>query len=1378
PCTFISPQATQGQNIMYTWTASQGGQVCSNPNTRTLLGRGPGRFILEVKDLDTGCAVYDTVRLTPAVLPTADAGVALPLTCARDEVTLDASASSQGDSIQYTWRDPMNNVIAGPSNAAITVTGQDTGFYYLEVEIATTGCIAIDSVEVVRDTVAPIAVASPGTDTTFLGCNEMATLTGFSGDNPDNLSVAWVDSNGDTLTTDSVYMTDQIGTYTFQVLNEENGCFSSDFTYVTTDSAVAAVEIVGDPSTDFTCNGLNVVLEGVVTNITPDAFTFEWIASNGAAIEPGTETSLTPEITSPGLVELVVTSDQTGCVSSTSVEVGTNTDPPVIDVTAPDTLDCNTDSVTLDASGSAQGGPYRYQWRNLDLNLPVNGTLTADVALEGNYQFTVLDTISGCLSADTVVVVRDTLPPVFTTGIPDDLTCLSATAEVRTDVQLPFGTYTIQWEAMDGGNIQSGATDTVTVFDAAGTYQLTVTDLSTGCSGTVERTIESFQEDPIAIITNSLVDINCINELDTIDATSSTPNDTIITVTYQWNALQGTITGDPTRNFLPVEGPGIFEFVVTNVNSQCVSRDTAYVFENRDEPVADAGAPLTIACVNTEGVLDGSASTQGPTIRYFWTNSGGDTVGTEIMLPVTLPGIYTLQVLDTANGCSDTDVSTVAADGVPAQIVFGAPTTAGVLDLDCSIDTVAVSFSIANDDTIDVNNLVFEWDGDILTTADPFTVQVYTSGTFTLTATDTTSGCEGINELVVNDLRDLPALVLESSGDINCIQDMSMLSGEGSAAGDSIQYQWLDPTGAEISTSLQATANVPGAYQFIVTNTSTNCVASDTIEIAEDRAPPAIIFDANDTSFQCRDESLLLSAAPSGLPGNFSAIEWSTVNGGVATPIDGTLNASVNGPGVYQLRLVSSANGCDSIATISVAADTLPPNIAVAEPPFVGCPGQSVSLDASQSGSPSDFETISWSTVSGSGTPMPAAGSLVVDVDDAGTYLVTLVSMDNGCQATQEVVVELDPAAPVAQATASNTVVGCGETVTLNGAASSQGSIYDYQWVVLSGGGTVTPDPVDDAIASVMVAGSYQLIVVNVQTMCADTSAVIELGLDPSLVAAAASQDEVACSDSAPISGNAGALPANTTGSWSSLNGASIADAASPSTTVSGLQDGENILVWSLSQAGCPNYSSDTLRITPERAPEAVNDLLTLARGENTATLNVAANDQLQNVSDWTVSVVANPNLGRVTDDGDGDLSYTLNISLLTPASDEFTYEICNALCPELCSEALVEVEIDRDSTGKFDVPNGITPNGDGLNDALIFDQLLLNPDKYPDNELIVFNRWGDIVFEARPYNNDWGGLTTNGDELPDGTYYYVLRLNIGEGEIIRGDVTVIKAKK
>ncbi|HRF38557.1 MAG TPA: gliding motility-associated C-terminal domain-containing protein, partial [Saprospiraceae bacterium] len=61
------------------------------------------------------------------------------------------------------------------------------------------------------------------------------------------------------------------------------------------------------------------------------------------------------------------------------------------------------------------------------------------------------------------------------------------------------------------------------------------------------------------------------------------------------------------------------------------------------------------------------------------------------------------------------------------------------------------------------------------------------------------------------------------------------------------------------------------------------------------------------------------------------------------------------------------------------------------------------------------------------------------------------------------------------------------------------------------------------------------------------------------------------------------------------------------------------------------------------------------------------------------------------------------------------------------------------------------------------------------NNELIIFNRWNDQVFRAAPYLNNWRGVNQSGQELPQGTYYYILRLNIAEGEIIMGDITIVK---
>ncbi len=63
---------------------------------------------------------------------------------------------------------------------------------------------------------------------------------------------------------------------------------------------------------------------------------------------------------------------------------------------------------------------------------------------------------------------------------------------------------------------------------------------------------------------------------------------------------------------------------------------------------------------------------------------------------------------------------------------------------------------------------------------------------------------------------------------------------------------------------------------------------------------------------------------------------------------------------------------------------------------------------------------------------------------------------------------------------------------------------------------------------------------------------------------------------------------------------------------------------------------------------------------------------------------------------------------------------------------------------------NIITPNGDNSNDVLYFDYV----DTYNETELTIFNRWGNLVFQASPYLNNWSG-----DGLTDGVYFYLLKI-------------------
>ena len=86
-------------------------------------------------------------------------------------------------------------------------------------------------------------------------------------------------------------------------------------------------------------------------------------------------------------------------------------------------------------------------------------------------------------------------------------------------------------------------------------------------------------------------------------------------------------------------------------------------------------------------------------------------------------------------------------------------------------------------------------------------------------------------------------------------------------------------------------------------------------------------------------------------------------------------------------------------------------------------------------------------------------------------------------------------------------------------------------------------------------------------------------------------------------------------------------------------------------------------------------------------------------------------------------------------------------------------------------VPNNlVTPNGDGVNDRWV----IPNIDMYPDNEVMVYDKAGRVVFSKRGYNNEWDG-SLNGTKLKEDAYYYVIKFNKDGALPIRGYVSIVR---
>ena len=245
--------------------------------------------------------------------------------------------------------------------------------------------------------------------------------------------------------------------------------------------------------------------------------------------------------------------------------------------------------------------------------------------------------------------------------------------------------------------------------------------------------------------------------------------------------------------------------------------------------------------------------------------------------------------------------------------------------------------------------------------------------------------------------------------------------------------------------------------------------------------------------------------------------------------------------------------------------------------------------------------------------------------------------------------------------------------------------------------------------------------------------------------------------------------PIGVAGSWRSLESSNIGQSNNHITSINNLSDSINTFIWELSTDICGVFDSDTLTINVFRKTglEAVSDQLNLFFNEEVEAFDLLANDELPLELGWTLQV-GNAFMGSVTDLGGGFISYKPKINFF--GQDQLIYEICAQQCPTYCDTATVSFSV-KGIGQEMDcfVPNVITPNNDGLNDALVIPCL----EEFPNNSIRIFNRWGDLVFSTTSYKNNWQGTYRN-TLLPEGTYFYLIQLSNDSTEQLSGYFTLV----
>lgn len=193
------------------------------------------------------------------------------------------------------------------------------------------------------------------------------------------------------------------------------------------------------------------------------------------------------------------------------------------------------------------------------------------------------------------------------------------------------------------------------------------------------------------------------------------------------------------------------------------------------------------------------------------------------------------------------------------------------------------------------------------------------------------------------------------------------------------------------------------------------------------------------------------------------------------------------------------------------------------------------------------------------------------------------------------------------------------------------------------------------------------------------------------------------------------------------------------------------------------------IRIIPVNdAPVAGNDSLSDDLSDTlVVSVNLLANDtDLEKDSLHVAGIIPGAGLS------DSAVFYIDSLGNLSITSapcgiDTFYYIVCDY---SKCDTAWVALNIKCPPIPPVDtttysllLPQGFSPDGDGINDVLVFEGI----DTLKPVGLQVFNRYGNLVFENADYQNDWNGTDGRHEKpLPDGTYFYVLTLKDGRQKL------------
>ncbi|MCB9186824.1 MAG: gliding motility-associated C-terminal domain-containing protein [Flavobacteriales bacterium] len=1280
----------------------------SGGNSSTASGLCAGTYTVTVTDA-SGCQTQESVVIDEQASPITISSTVTDASCGQCNGEISVIPSGGTPAYTYLW---------GTGETTASVDSLCAGIHTVDVT-DDIGCTSNFDIAV-SNTGGPTGANVSATDASCFGiCDGEATVSPIGGTAP--YSFLWIPSGQ----TDSTATGLCAGSYNVQV-SDSLGCI-----YTATVTIGEPAEIIGNANvTEATCGVCNGQIILSPSGGDGGPYSYSW--------SPAVSSNDTASALCAGIYAVTIT-DGSGCQSIESISLS-NTDGPIISASATNTS-CEG---ICDGTGLVQivGGtpPYSIVWD--DPSAQTDSLATGLCA--GTYNVTVTDA-SGCETSAQIVVDE---PDPISISIPFVVaaTC-SGSCDGSATVVASGGTlpYTYAWSPSGGNSATANGLCT-------GSYTVTVTDAN-GCQN--QETI-NVEEPPAIVINTNTVDASCNGLCDGeayAEAIGGSGG-----FTYQWNdplsTANDTVTG---------LCAGTYQVVVEDI-AGCLDSTTVTINEPDSITIS-----ISVEGTTCNGDCDGSAIAVAiggnAPYTYQW-NDPNSTMNDTVM--DLCAGIYSLVVTDSL-GCTATSAA-VITEPLPLTLLDSA------VNISCGGTCDGIAGVLATGGTAPYS---YQWN-DPNGSTDPL-VPGLCAGTYQVVVSDA-NGCTDSVSVTITEPAVLDAqvsVVNPTCGGV-CDGEATVTPVGGTPP---FTVLWL-PT---FETSLTIDSLCAGQYTAIVLD-SLGCTDTTTINLTEPPILEANITDVSQVlcSSGCSGEA---TVTPSGgtppysynwntsptqtdsTASNLCVGIWSVT---VTDDIGCTANASVaitdSAALVAAIPIFTNVtcNGeCDGTATVFASGGVGPyqyfwddPNFQTTQTATGLCPGTyTVTVVDSQSPacttqasviiiepleltiSASATDVTCGNVCDGTATGLPIGGTPpytfqwndpsgqnVAEATDLciGTYTVTVTDA-NGCQAQASTTVSGPPPivsnATSVASTCSNIADGSIDLTVVGGVPG-----YSFSW---SPGGAQTED-----LANVET-GTYTVTITDASGCSITASYSVATLVN---ISADAGQDDTVCVASPIMLNGSGGGDY----SWSpaaSLSDPAIADpVATPSDTTT--------YYLTVTIGNCVDVDSVTIYTFPVPPVDGGADVQIPAG----ASINLNANGV---VTEWQYTwepseLLDNPNVTN---------------PLATPNETTMFYvTVTDENGCTATDSVLVEV------LPGIVFPDGITPNGDGINDVWRID----NIDLFDDAIVEVYNRWGQMLFQSAPgYPTPWDGKF-KGKDLPVGTYYYVIHSSNFE-EPFTGPITIVR---